>query len=140
MASPKPLFQRGKLALHFVGRPALHLANQIADSKLRRHRYKHVDMISGENAPNDTDTILCANLMNDFTSPKADVTLKNVISVLRRPDDMEPVVKNAMLAFIVLHVQILPKMSLYPSAAHFWEDLNIRDSLTLKRARLKTGG
>ena len=43
-------------------------------------------MISGENAANDVDAILCADLMNDFTSPKADATLKNVISEHTRFD------------------------------------------------------
>jgi len=36
--------------------------------------------------------------------------------------------KNAMLAFAVVHVQILPEMSRRKAQAHFWEDLNIADS------------
>ena len=98
-----------------------------------------MDMVVGKDASNDADAIFSTNLMDDVTNPKANVAAKNVVPVLCRPHDMEPMMENAMIAYVVLHVQILPKMSLYPSAAHFWEDLNIRDSITLKRSRLKTG-
>jgi len=69
-AFPVPFSYGRKLLLHLERRTALHLAHQIRDRELGRHRYEHVDMIARKYPVQDFDLVLAANLAADVTHPQ----------------------------------------------------------------------
>ncbi len=97
MASPVAFFEMREFALHFVGRPSLHQAHQVAYGQFRRHRYEHVDVVAGQDAPQDIDAILAANLPDDVAHTQPDIALKHFVTVFGRPDEVIAVIENAML-------------------------------------------
>lgn len=81
-----------------MGRTALHLAHQIRDSELRRHRDEHVDVIARQYPPQDVDLVLAAYLTADVAHPQAQRSSQHFVAVFRRPDDVITMIEDAMLA------------------------------------------
>lgn len=128
-ASPIAFPDRREFTLDLVGRSSLHLAHEIADCELWRHRYEHVDVIARQNTANDINAIFSAHLADDIANALTQITLENLVAIFRRPHDVIAVIKNAVFSSVVLHDRILRKMSLEPlRAAHFPEDTIINDS------------
>ena len=86
-----------------MGRTALHLAHQIRDRELRRHRNEHVDVVARQHPAQDVDPVLGADLAADVTHPQAQRPLQHLVAVLGRPHDMVAMVENAVLASVILH-------------------------------------
>ena len=86
-----------------MGRTALHLTDEIGDGELWGHGHDHVHMVTGQNAMQDVDTVLLAYLATNGPNPEPQVADQDLVAVLRRPDDMVPVVINAMCGAIILH-------------------------------------
>ena len=108
-AAPVPLANFGKFALDPVGRTALHLTDGIGDGELWGHGHDHVHMVAGQNAMQDVDTVFLAYLATNGPNPEPQVASQNLVAVLRRPDDMVPVVIDAMCEAIILHDPVLSK-------------------------------
>ena len=74
----------------------------------------------------DGNAVPAADPAADAPNPETRVTDRKPVALLRRPDDMEPVVMDAMRGAVILHVPVLPEMSLRPErAAHFRKDRDI---------------
>ena len=98
MASPIALFDLWEFPLDFVGRPALHNPNQLADGEFRRDGHEHMDVIVGQDTFDDLDPILRTDLSADVPDADAQLTFENLEAVLRRPDEVVSVIVHAMLA------------------------------------------
>lgn len=98
-----------EFSLHFVGRAALHQTHQVTDGELWWDGHEHVDMIARQHASDDLDAVLSTDLTADVTNPQLNVTLKHLVAILGRPNEVVTVVENAMLTRGILHVLILLK-------------------------------
>ena len=84
--------------MHLVGRTALHLAHQIGDGELGRHRDEHVDMVARQYPAQDVDLVLATHLTADVAHPQTQRPGQHLVAVLRRPDDapLVTLLRNAL--------------------------------------------
>ena len=99
--APVPFADLGKRPLDLERRTALHHAHPIADRPLRGHRDEHVHMIRRDHAAHDGDAVLLTDLATDIPDPEAQVPAQHLVAILRRPDNVIPVVKDTMCARII---------------------------------------
>ena len=85
---PGTLADFGKFALDPVGRTALHLTDETGDGDFWGHGHDHVHVVTGQNAMQDVDTVLLAYLATNGSKPKPQAADQNLVTVLRRPDDL----------------------------------------------------
>ena len=71
-AAPAAFSDPGKLALDFLGRPALHPADQIGDGDFGWRGQEHVDMVARDHAMQDIDAVPGSDLSAGF--PHAEPT------------------------------------------------------------------
>ncbi len=68
-----------------------------------------MNVITGQDAPNDLYAVLSTDLLDDLPRPKLQGSAEDFEPVLRRPDDVITVIENAVFAGVILHDFILPK-------------------------------
>ena len=99
-------------------------------------------MIARHNTADYVNTIFRANTPDNLAHTFLYITLQNLKSILRRPHHMITVIKNTVLAFVVLHNHTLQKNEPQGPTGRFifLESMIIHITFALKLARLKTGG
>jgi hypothetical protein len=108
IGSPRTAFlQLRKFPLHLVRPAPFHQPYKVAHHQFRWRRHEHMHMVARQDAAKDIDVVFVADLPDDVAHPQPDIAKQHFVSVLRRPDQMIPRIKDAMLASGILHDFIL---------------------------------
>ena len=68
-----------------------------------RDGHKHMDMIYGQNPANDLNPQFLTRLQRDLPNPFPDNALQHLETIFRNPNNVIAMMKNSVLAFIILH-------------------------------------
>lgn len=79
-----------------------------------------MDVIARQHPAQDVDLVLPADLTANVADTQAQRPGQDLLTVLRRPDDMVAVIENAVFTGIILHQRTLRKMSLRPGCGSFF--------------------
>ena len=85
-------------------RTAFGLLDELADRYVRRYLDEQVHVILRQGAADNVYAHLSADLPHDVPHPQAHVADQNLVTVLRSPDDVEPVMKQGVRAAAVRHI------------------------------------
>jgi hypothetical protein len=77
-------------------------SHEIANCQLGRDGHKHMNVVAEQHTFGNLDAILRTYMTADITDPQAPLALQHLEPVFRGPDDVIPVIVNAMLARRVL--------------------------------------
>ncbi len=123
--APIPFAEFGVLHLYLPRRPSFDPTHYVTDSSVRRDRHEHMDMIAGQYPADDRNPEFLANLPRDFTDPRPNGTLQNLVPIFRNPNDVITMVKNSVFATVVLHDLQLRKNEGLPFRAFIFAELEI---------------
>ena len=79
-----------------------------------------MNMIGGQHTSDNIDALLAADVTANVPDAQPDVAPQDLEAVLGGPDDVIPVVKDAVAAGGILHVDTFRKMSLRPGCGSFF--------------------
>ena len=96
-----------ELLLDFARRASFDASDEVADGDVGRDFDEHVDMVAGEDAADDGDVELGADLLDDLSHAQPDFTVEDLEPVFGRPHDVVAMVKKRVTPAAVGH-------SLYP--------------------------
>ena len=113
------------------GRTAPSNPQQVSDRQLGRYQR----VIYRQNAFQYVVAVFTANLSTDIANPQSDIASEHPIAILRRPDQVITVIKNAVLALGNIACSYPPENESFDRArVHFLEDTSIRRFFALKRS------
>ena len=70
-----------------------------------------MDVIGRQDAADDIDAFLAAELTADVADAQPDLTRQHLMAVLGQPDDVIAMIENTVAASVLVHVLTLWKMS-----------------------------
>jgi hypothetical protein len=80
-----------------------------------------MNVVAGQHTIDNLDAIHRRYITAYITDPQAQLALQHLEPIFRGPDDVKPVIVNAMLAVEYCVILSSPEMSLKTlRAAHFW--------------------
>ena len=118
-SAPVSFSQDRKFHLDFAGCPPLDPLHHIAYRQLWGDRDKHMDMICRQDTTDNINIQFCTHLSGKLTDTKSDFAFEDRISVFRNPDQMVPMVKNRVLALVIVHDHSPAKMKPHPAGHSF---------------------
>ncbi len=102
-AAPVASADRRKFPLRPVRRTALHLAHQIRNGQLGRHRDEHMHVAARQHPAQEADTVLSTDLAANVAHPQTQRPAQHLAAVFGGPHDVIAVAENAVFAGIILH-------------------------------------
>jgi hypothetical protein len=92
-----------ELLLDLARRASLGLAHEVADPDVGRDFDEHVDMITRQRPADDRHPHLGADLPDDLAHPGPHLSVKHLVAIFGRPDDVIAVMKKRVTARAVAH-------------------------------------